>query len=36
MLAVEQHFSVCIEEIISNTCYGAKSVQSRWESTIMS
>ena len=27
MLAVKQHFGVCIEEIISNKPYGAKSVR---------
>ena len=27
MLAVEQHFGVCIKEIISCKPYGAKSVQ---------
>ena len=27
MLAVEQRFGVCIEEIISNKTYGAKSVR---------
>ena len=26
MLAVEQHFGVCIKEIISSKLYGAKSV----------
>ena len=31
MLAVEQHFSVCHEEIISNKNYGAKSVRKSGE-----
>ena len=31
MLAVEQHFDVCIEEIISNKPYGAKSVRKSGE-----